>query len=31
MLEVIAPVPIKQKAGLKNGDRIVVHVQPPRS
>jgi len=29
MLEVIAPVPIKQKAGLRNGDRIKVRVQLP--
>jgi riboflavin kinase len=27
MLEVIAPVSIKQAAGIKNGDRIKVQVQ----
>jgi riboflavin kinase len=29
MLEVIAPVPIKQTAGIKNGDRIEVQVRLP--
>jgi riboflavin kinase len=29
MLEVIAPVPIKQTAGIKNGDKIRVQVQLP--
>jgi CTP-dependent riboflavin kinase len=27
MLEVIGPISIKQAAGIKNGDRIKVHVQ----
>jgi CTP-dependent riboflavin kinase len=29
MLEVIAPVPIKQTTGIKNGDRIKVQVRLP--